>query len=69
MGMRVGDIVIYKDDWKLGRKWVIESIYKGELCKIVLIREGKTKYEKNGREYSNPSIVNLDISRIKKMDD
>ena len=63
--MKVGDIVIYTEDWKPNRQWVVESLYKGDLCKIVLIRDGKTTYEKNGFVHSNPSIVNLDINKLK----
>jgi hypothetical protein len=63
--MKVGDIVIYTEDWKPNRQWVVESLYKGDLCKIVLIRDGKTTYEKNGLTHSNPSIVNLDINKLK----
>jgi hypothetical protein len=63
--MKVGDVVIYLDDWKPNRQWLLESLYKGDLCKIVLIRDGKTTYEKNGLTHSNPSIVNLDINKLK----
>ena len=62
--MKDGDTVIYIDDWQPNRKWRLESIYEN-LCKIVLIRDGKTVYEKNGLIHSNPSIVNLDISKIR----
>ena len=62
--MKVGDIVAYINDWKPNRQWVVESLYKGDLCKIVLIRDGKTTYEKHGFIHSNPSIVNLDINKI-----
>jgi len=63
--MKVGDVVIYLDDWKPNRQWFLESLYKGDLCKIVLIRDGKTTYEKHGFTHPNPSIVNLDINKIK----
>ena len=63
--MKVGDIVIYTEDWKPNRQWVVDSLYKGDLCKIVLIRDGKTTYEKNGFLHSNSSIVNLDINKLK----
>jgi hypothetical protein len=62
--MKVGDIVTYINDWKPNRQWLLESLYKGDICKIVLIRDGKTTYEKNGLTHSNPSIVNLDINKI-----
>jgi hypothetical protein len=63
--MKVGNIVTYIDDWKPNRQWLLESLYKGDLCKIVLIRDGKTTYEKNGLTHSNPSIVNIDINKLK----
>ena len=63
--MKVGDVVTYINDWKPNRQWLLESLYKGDLCKIVLIRGGKTTYEKNGLTHSNPSIVNLDINKLK----
>lgn len=63
--MKMGDIVTYINDWKPNRQWLLESLYNGDLCKIVLIRDGKTTYEKNGLTHSNPSIVNLDINKLK----
>ena len=63
--MKARDIVIYKDDWKPNRQWLLESLYNENLCKIILIRDGKTTYEKNGFIYNNPSIVNLKIDKIK----
>lgn len=62
--MKVGDIVFYKKDWKGKRPWYLYSISKGDLCTIILLRDGKYTNEKNGEVRFNASIVNLDISNI-----
>jgi hypothetical protein len=62
--MKVGDIVYYKKDWKGKRPWYLYSISKGDLCAIVLMRDGKITNGKNGQERLNASIVNLNISEI-----
>ena len=62
--MKVGDIVYYKKDWKGKRPWYLYSISKGDLCTIVLMRDGKITNGKNGQERLNASIVNLNISEI-----
>ena len=63
--MKVGDIVEYIDDWKKGREWYLYSIFKGDLCTIVILRDGKITNEKNGEERLNASIVNLSIEKIR----
>jgi hypothetical protein len=62
--MKVGDIVYYKKDWKGKRPWYLYSISKGDLCTIVLMKDGKITNGKNGQERLNASIVNLNISDI-----
>ena len=62
--MKVGDVVYYKKDWRGKRDWYLYSIEKGNICTIVLIRDGKITNGKNGEERLNTSIVNLDISNI-----
>lgn len=63
--MKVGDIVEYIDDWKKGREWFLYDIYSDNLCKIVLVRDGKFTNKKNGENRLNASIVNLSIEKIK----
>ena len=63
--MKVGDIVEYIDDWKKGREWYFCSLSKGDLCTIVIIRDGKYTNEKNGEVRLNANIVNLNIEKIK----
>lgn len=65
--MKVGDIVVYKKDWKPGRKWYLYSLYKGDLCQIVLLRDGKYTNFKKGETHLNANIVNLNINEIKKI--
>jgi len=62
--MNVGDIVYYKKDWKGKRPWYLYSVSKGDLCTIVLMRDGKITNGKNGQERLNASIVNLNMSEI-----
>lgn len=70
--MKVGDIVFYKKDWRGKRPWYLYRMVKGDLCTIILLRDGKythIKHFKQGNyewdeEYLNASIVNLDISNI-----
>lgn len=64
--MEIGDIVEYIDDWKEGRQWYLYDIYNN-LCTIVLLREGKYTHTKQGEEYINANIVNLNINKIKKL--
>ena len=63
--MKTGDIVEYINDWKKGRQWYLHSLSKGDLCTIVLIRDGKYTHEKQGVEYLNTNIVNLNVDKIK----
>jgi hypothetical protein len=63
--MKVGDTVEYIDDWKKGRKWYLFSLYKGNLCQIVLIRDGKIMDVKNGETRLNANIVNLSTEKIR----
>ena len=73
--IKVGDIVEYVDDWKQGRKWYVLSLMKGGLATIVILRDGKYVHEKSfksaGHEwtetYLNASIVNINISKLKKL--
>ena len=67
--LQVGDIVAYLDDWKQGREWYLQSMSKGDLCTIVIIRDGKITNNKGNEERLNASIVNLPISKIKKFDE
>ena len=62
--MNVGDIVYYKKDWKGKRPWYLYSISKGDMCRIVLLRDGKYTNFKRGETHLNANIVNLDISEI-----
>ena len=72
--LKVGDIVEYVDDRIPNRRWYLYSLSKGNLCTIVLIRNGEYMHEKHfksagyewSEKYLNASIVNLDISKIKK---
>jgi hypothetical protein len=57
--MKIGDIVEYK-----GKEYYLYSIYKGDLCRIVLLRDGKYTNFKRGETHLNANIVNLDISEI-----
>ena len=66
--MKVGDIVEYLDDWKPGRQWYLYSLYKGDLCQIVLLRDGKYTNFKRGETHLNANIVNLCTSRIRLVD-
>lgn len=61
----VGDIVEYIDDWKKDREWFLYDLYSDNLCKIVLVRDGKFTNKKNGENRLNPSIVNLSVEKIK----
>ena len=63
--MKVADIVEYIDDWKKCREWYLYSLSKGDLCTIVILRDGKITNEKNGEERLNASIVNLNIEKIR----
>ena len=65
--MKVGDIVYFKKDWKGKRPWYLYSTSKGDLCTIVLMRDGKITNGKNGQERLNASIVNLKIEEICKL--
>ena len=65
MELKVGDIVEYIDDWKKDRKWYLYNLSKGNLCTIVLIRDGNYTHEKQGVECLNANIVNLNIDKIK----
>jgi len=62
--MKVGDVVCYKKDWKGKRPWYLYSIEKGDLCRIVLLRNGKYTNFKRGETHLNANIVNLNISEI-----
>lgn len=53
----INDIVEYKEDWKKGRKWLIESIYDGK-ARIYLIRDG---------EKSTCSITNISLDCLIKI--
>ena len=65
MELKVGDIVEYLEDWKPNRQWYLYSLQKGNLCTIVLLRDGKYTHEKQGTEYLNANIANLNIEKIK----
>ena len=58
--MKIGDIVEYK-----GKEYYLYSIYKGDLCRIVRFRDGKYTHTKQGSEYLNANIVNLNINELK----
>jgi hypothetical protein len=58
--MKVGDTVEYK-----GKEYYLYSIYKGDLCRIVRFRDGKYTHTKQGIEYLNANIVNLNINELK----
>ena len=58
--MKIGDIVEYK-----GKEYYLYSIYKGDLCRIVRVRDGKYTHTKQGIEYLNANIVNLNINELK----
>ena len=60
MELKVGDIVEYN-----GKQWYLKDIYGDNLCQIVVIRDGKYTHEKQGIEYINANIVNLNIEKIK----
>jgi len=62
--MKVGDVVYYKKDWKGKRPWYLLNISKGDLCTIVVIRDGKITNEKNGEERLNANIVNVNINDL-----
>lgn len=62
--MKVGDIVYYKRDWKGKRPWYLFSLSQGDLCTIILLRDGKITNKKGNKERFNSSIVNLDINEI-----
>ena len=57
--MKIGDIVWYK-----GKEYYLYSMYKGNLCRIVRIRDGKYTHTKGGEEHLNANIVNLDINEL-----
>lgn len=59
--MKVGDTVEYK-----GKEYYLYSIYKGDLCMIVRLRDGKYTHTKDGEEQLNANIVNLNINEIKE---
>lgn len=63
--MNIGDIVEYIDDWKKGRQWYLYDLYDN-LCKIVVIRDGKYTNEKGGEIRLNANIANLEVEKIKK---
>ena len=58
--MKIGDIVEYN-----GKEYYLYSIYKGDLCRIVRFRDGKYTHTKQGIEYLNANIVNLNINELK----
>jgi hypothetical protein len=62
--MKVGDVVYYKRDWKGKRPWYLFSLSQGDLCTIILLRDGKITNKKGDEERFNSSIVNLDINEI-----
>ena len=62
--MKVGDIVYYKRDWKGKRPWYLFSLSQGDLCTIILLRDGKITNKKGNEERFNSNIVNLDINEI-----
>jgi hypothetical protein len=62
--MKVGDVVYYKGDWKGKRPWYLFSLSQGDLCTIILLRDGKITNKKGNEERFNSSIVNLDINEI-----
>lgn len=64
--LQVGDIVSYKNDHIQDGKWFLHSLRSGNLCTIIRIRNGSIYNEKNGEKRLNASIVNLNISEIKK---
>lgn len=55
--LAVNDVVEYINDWKKGRKWLIESIYDGK-ARIYLIRNG---------EKSTCSITNVSLDCLTKI--
>lgn len=69
--LKVGDIVEYK-----GKEYYLYSLYKGDLCRIVRLRDGKYTQVKHFRqgnyewdeEYLNANIVNLNINKLKLID-
>ena len=60
--MKLGDIVLYHD-----RQWYLKDLYGDNLCQIVIIRDGKYTHEKQGVEYLNANIVNLNMNEIKPL--
>ena len=58
--MKIGNIVEYK-----GKEYYLYSIYKVDLCRIVRFRDGKYTHTKQGIEYLNANIVNLNINELK----
>lgn len=58
--MKVGDIVEYK-----GKQYYLYSLYKGDLCRIVRLRDGKYTHTKNGVKHLNASVMNLNINELK----
>jgi hypothetical protein len=62
--MKVGDVVYYKRDWKGKRPWFLFSLSQGDLCTIILLRDGKITNKKGNEERFNSSIVNLNINEI-----
>jgi hypothetical protein len=57
--MKVGDIVEYK-----GKQYYLYSLYKGDLCQIVRLRNGEYTHIKDGVEYLNANIVNLNVNEL-----
>ena len=62
--MEIGDVVTYIDDWKGERPWYLYDISDDGLCTIVIMRDGKIIDDRGRR---NASIINLDISKIRKL--
>ena len=60
--MKTGDIIEYH-----GRQWYLKDLYGDNLCQIVILRDGKYTHEKQGVEYLNANIVNLNINEIKPL--
>ena len=54
--LEVGDVVDYK-----GREFAVMSVYKGNLCRIAIIRDGSIYHGNNALNYN---IVNLDIKQV-----
>ena len=52
--MKIGDIVWYK-----GKEYYLYSMYKGNLCRIVRIRDGKYTHTKNGEEQLNAKVFSI----------